>query len=110
MDVFIILQPSVNDFRVRIKGRKQENYKKLKRSDILSLLALLSADVKSAVLLMVPSLTKVEVFNFLLLHFPTWILFGSWTTCYVSGTCEKVHICKCQCFSLFNIDQWSVLS
>ena len=31
MDVFIILQLSANDFRVRTKGRKQENYKKLKQ-------------------------------------------------------------------------------
>ena len=45
------------------------------RSDILTLLTLLSADAKSAVLcvlLRVPSLTKVEVHNFPLLHFPRW--------------------------------------
>ena len=40
------------------------------RSDILTLLTLLSADVKSTVLLRIPSLTKVELCNFQLLHFP----------------------------------------
>ena len=44
-----------------------------RRSDLLALLTLLSADVKSAVLLRVPSLTKVEVQNFPLLHFPKWL-------------------------------------
>ena len=53
------------------------------RSDILILLTLLSTDV----LLRVPSLTKVEVRNFALPHFPKW------TTCYVSAMREKVgHI------------------
>ena len=31
MDVFIILQLSANDFRVRTKGKKQQHYKKLKQ-------------------------------------------------------------------------------
>ena len=39
------------------------------RSDISALLTLLSATV----LLRVPSLTKVEVCNFPLLHFPKWL-------------------------------------
>ena len=42
------------------------------RSDILTLLTLLSADGKWAVFLNVPSLTKVEVHNFVLLFFPRW--------------------------------------
>ena len=30
MDVFIILEPSANDIRVRPKGEKQQHHKKLK--------------------------------------------------------------------------------
>ena len=56
--------------------RREENNnitRNASRSDILTLLTLLSADTKSAVLLRVPSLTKVEVRNFPLLHFPRWL-------------------------------------
>ena len=61
------------------------------RSDMLMLIILLSADAKSAVLcvlLRFPSLTKVEVRNFPLLHFPM-ALFDSWPIWYVYATCEK---------------------
>ena len=77
------------------------------RLDILTLSILLSADAKSAELLSVLSLTKVE-----LRIFPNVSKFpdGSWTTCYVSATYEKVDLCKCQCFCLFDVQQWSVLS
>ena len=77
MDVFIILQLS-NDFRVRKKRGKQNYYKKRKQIrylnifNIINILTLLSADPKSAILLRVPSLTKVEVRNFPLLYFPRW--------------------------------------
>ena len=70
MDVVIIFQLSSNGFQVRTKGRKQQYYKKLKQSDISTLLTLLNADAKSAALLRVPSLTKVELRNISLLHFP----------------------------------------
>ena len=70
MDVFIILQLSANDFRMTTKGRKQQRQNKLKQIGYLTLLTLLSADVKSTVLLRIPSLTKVELCNFQLLHFP----------------------------------------
>ena len=69
MDVFIILQLS-NDFRVRKKRGKQNYYKKRKQIrylnifNIINILTLLSADAKSAILLRVPSLTKVEELNF----------------------------------------------
>ena len=43
------------------------------KSNILALLTLLSADVKSAVFRRVPPLTKVQVRNFLLLRFPSWL-------------------------------------
>ena len=42
------------------------------RSGILTLLTLLSANAKSTVRLRFPSLTKVEVRNFPLLHFSKW--------------------------------------
>ena len=51
------------------------------RSDILTLLTLLNADAKLAVLLRVLSLTRVEVLYFPLLHFPRWfsLIHQSWT-------------------------------
>ena len=71
MDVSIILQHSGNDFRVK-KGEENNNItRNPSRSDILILLTLLSVDAKSVVL-RVPSLTKVKVRNFSLLHFPKW--------------------------------------
>ena len=70
MDVVIIFQLSADGDRVGTKGQKQKYYKKLKQSDISTLLTLLNADAKSAVLLRVPSLTKVELRNISLLHFP----------------------------------------
>ena len=48
------------------------------RSDILTLLTLLSADAKSAVLLRVPSLTKVELRNSPLLFFPKCFQIPKW--------------------------------
>ena len=80
------------------------------RSDILTLLTLLSADARSAVLLRVLSLTKAEVRNFPLLCFPKWL-------CLVHGqlamSLRRVKgsvLCKCQCFCLSYIQQWPVLS
>ena len=73
MDVFIILQLSANDFRVRTKGKNNNITRNSSRFDILTLLTLLSADAKSAVLLRVSTLTKVQVHNFPLLHFPRWL-------------------------------------
>ena len=69
-----------------------------------------SADAKSAVLLKVPSITKVEVGNFPLLHFPRWL-------CLVHGQLDmslrrvkRSVKCKYQCFCLFDIQKRSVLS
>ena len=81
------------------------------RSDVLTLLTLLSADAKSAVLLQVPSLIKVEeVHNFMLLHFPRWL-------CLINGqpamSLRRVKwsvIYKYQCFYLYDIQKWSVSS
>ena len=95
MDVFIILQLSATDFRVRIREENNGIIRNSSRLDILTLLILLSADGKSPVLLSVPSLAKVEVRNFLLLHFPKWL-------CLVDGQLmmslrhvRRSVICKC---------------
>ena len=97
MDVFIILQLSRNEHL---------NHKQFSgeiKSDFLTLLTIPSADVKSAVFLRVPSLTKVQVHNFSLLHFPRWL-------CLIRGQIDmylrmvkRSVICKCQCFHLFDI-------
>ena len=105
MDVFIILHflevyaSATIDFRVRTRRGKKHYYKKHKQIiyinifNIINILTWLSADAKSAILLRVPSSTKVQVCNFSLLHFPRWL-------CLV----------KFQCFCLFDIQQSLVLS
>ena len=75
MDVFIILQLSATDFRVRAKNGNNNIARNPSRLNILTLL--LSADAKSAVLLRVSSLAKVEVHNFPLLLIPNgsvWLM------------------------------------
>ena len=64
MDVFLILELSKN---VCLNRRQFLGEIKL---DISTLLTLPSANVKSAVFLRIPSLAKVQIHNFLLLHFP----------------------------------------
>ena len=76
------------------------------RSDILTLLVLLSANAKSAVLLRVTSLTKVEVQNFLLLNFPAWFCLVHGQLAMSLRRAKMSVICKCQCFCLFDIQQW----
>ena len=60
-------------FQKYMPQQKEENHNNItrnsSRSDILTLLTLQTADAKSAVLLRVPSLNKVKVRNFPLLHF-----------------------------------------
>ena len=107
---------TTNDFRLRAKWGKQQHYKKHKQINyfnifnIINILTLLSANAKSAVLLKVPSLTKVEVSNFPLPHFPRWF-------CLVHGQfpmslrrVKRSIIHKLQCFCLFNIQQRSVFT
>ena len=69
-----------NGFRVITKiGKQQQHYRKREQiryfniSLIINILTLLRADAKSAVLLRVPSSTKVKVRNFPLLHLPRWL-------------------------------------
>ena len=115
MDVFIILQLS-NDFRVRKKRGKQNYYKKRKQIrylnifNIINILTLLSADAKSAILLRVPSLTKVEVRNFPLLYFPRWFCLVNGQLAMSLRRVKRSAMCKFYCFCLFDIQQWSFLS
>ena len=110
MDVFIILQLSANDFQVRTKEKNNSITRNSSRSDILTLLTLLSVDVKSTVLLRVPLLTKVPVCNFLSLHFSKWLCLVHRQLAVFLRRVKRSVICKCLCFCLFNIQQWSVLS
>ena len=104
------------DFRVRTKRRKQHCYKKRKQIrylnifNITNILTLPSADAKSAILLRVPSLTKVEVRNFRLLHFSRWFCLANGQLAMSLQRLKRSVICKIQCFCGFDIQQWSVLS
>ena len=74
MDVSIISQPPPQTI---FEWEKREKNNSITRnsstSNVLTLLTLLSADEKSAVLLTVPSLTNVEVCIIPLVHFPRWL-------------------------------------
>ena len=121
-DVFIILQVS-RSVRLRRKcflsGNKREKqhyYKKRKQIrylnifNIINILTFLSADAKSAILLRVPSLTKVEVRNFPLLNFPRWFRKVNGQLAMSLRRVKRLVICKFQWFCFFDIQQWSVLS
>ena len=102
MDVFIILQ---------LSRSKRLNHKKVSVeiiSDILTLTTLPSARVKSAVFQRVPSLNKVQVRNFSLLHVPRLL-------CLIRGQfnmylwlVKRSIICECQLFCIFDIQNRSV--
>ena len=72
MDVFIISQPPS---QIIFESEQREKNSNITRnsSTSLTLLTLLSADEKSAVLLTVPLLTKVEVCIIPSVHFPRWL-------------------------------------
>ena len=99
-----------------IKWEKQQHYKKLKQIryfnifNIINILIMLSDDAKSAVLLKVLSLTKVEVLNFSLLQFPAWLCLVHGQLAMSLRRAKMSVIYKFQCFCLFYIQKWSVLS
>ena len=107
---------AANDSRMRTKRGKQHHYKKRKQIrylnilNILNTLTLLSADAKSAILLRVPSLTKVEVPNFPLIHFSRWFSLVNGQRAMSLRRVKKSVLCKLQCFCLLDIQQWSVYS
>ena len=84
IDIFILLKLSRS---VRLCREKNNNTaRNASKSDTLTLFTLLNADAKSAVILRVPSSTKVEGCSFSSLHFPKWLclIHG-----YVSAKCGK---------------------
>ena len=107
---------TANDSWVRIKVGKQHYYKKGKQIgyltifNIINILTFLSTDGQSALLLRVPSLPKIEVRNFSLLYFPRWFCVVYGQLAMSPRRVKKSVICKFQCFYLFDIQQWSVLS
>ena len=110
IDLLIILQLSVNDFQVGANRKNNNITRNSSRSNILILLTLLSAVTKLAVLLRVLPLTKVQLRNFPLLHFTKWLCLVLGQLAMPLRRVKKLIICKCQCFYLFDIQQWSVLS
>ena len=110
MDVLIVLQLSENDFRVGTKAKSNNITRNSRRSHILTLLTLLSADAKLTVILRVPWLTKVHLRNFPLLHFPKWLCLVHEQLAMSLRWGKRSVACKCQYFFPFDIQQWSVLS
>ena len=110
IDLLIILQLSVNDFQVGANRKNNNITRNSSRSNILILLTLLSAVTKLAVLLRILPLTKVQLRNFPLLHFTKWLCLVLGQLAMPLRRVKKLIICKCQCFYLFDIQQWSVLS
>ena len=90
MDVFINLQLSANDFRVRAKGGKQQLYKKLKQIRYFNFINIAECWWK------IDCTSEGSVINqswstqFPVATFCQMALLGSWTTCYVSATCKWV--------------------
>ena len=110
IDLLIILQLFVNDFQVGANRKNNNITRNSSRSNILILLTLLSAVTKLAVLLRVLPLTKIQLRNFPLLHFTKWLCLVLGQLAMPLRRVKKLIICKCQCFYLFDIQQWSVLS
>ena len=110
IDLLIILQLFVNDFQVGANRKNNNITRNSSRSNILILLTLLSAVTKLAVLLRVLPLTKVQLRNFPLLRFTKWLCLVLGQLAMPLRRVKKLIICKCQCFYLFDIQQWSVLS
>ena len=110
IDLLIILQLFVNDFQVGANRKNNNITRNSSRSNILILLTLLSAVTKLAVLLRILPLTKVQLRNFPLLHFTKWLCLVLGQLAMPLRRVKKLIICKCQCFYLFDIQQWSVLS
>ena len=59
---------------------------------------------------MVPSLAKVEVRNFSLLHFPRWFCLVNGQLAMSLRRVKRSVVCKFQFFRLFDIQQCSVLA
>ena len=104
-DVFKILQISANDFQVTRKGGKQQHYKKFKQIRYFNIINIAECWCEIGCTSECFVINQSWSMQFTVATFSQMDLFGSWTTCYVSAV-----IYKYQCFCLFGIQQWSVLS
>ena len=90
MDVSIILELSTNDFRVRTKGGKQRDYKKLQQIRYFHIFNIaecwceIGCTSKGSVIIQSLKYPISRCYNL------KTALFGSSTACYTSATCEKV--------------------
>ena len=110
MDVFKILQLSATDFLVRIKGAKQKHFKKIKQIRYFNIINIALCWWEIDCTFEGSVINQSWSSHFPVATFSQMALFRSWPTCHISTISEGVFICKCQCFCLFNIQQWSVLS
>ena len=97
-------------FKLEERDENNNITRNANRSDILTLLKLLSADAKLVVLLRVQLLTKVEVRNFPLLLFPRWLSLVHLQLAISLRRVKRSIVSKYQCFCLYDIQYWSVLS
>ena len=97
-------------FKLEERDENNNITRNANRSDILTLLKLLSADAKLVVLLRVQLLTKVEVRNFPLLLFPRWLSLVHLQLAISLRRVKRSIVSKDQCFCLDDIQHWSVLS
>ena len=96
---------AANYFRVRTKGEKQQRYKKLKHIRCFNIINIAECWWEIGCTSDGSVINQCWSMHYPVGTFSQMALFGLWAACYVSRTCEKV-ICKCQCFSLFDIQQW----
>ena len=95
-------------FSGKNKGEKQQHYKKLKQISYFNFINI--AECWCEIGCTSEGLTKVQVRNFPLLHFPRWLCLVHGKLAMSLWRVKRSVICKCQCFCLFDIQQWSVLS
>ena len=110
MDVFKIMQLSANDFRLKAKGGKQQHYKKFKQTRYLNIINIVECWCKIGFTSEGFVINQSWSTQFPVATFSQIALFGSWAFA-MSLRCEKWSvICEYQCFFLFDIQQWPVLS
>ena len=113
MDVFIIMQLSVNDFRVRKMGRKQQHCKKLKQIRYFNITNITEYWCEIGCTSEGSIINRSWITQYLLAifsqRFPnSQMVYGQLA---MSLRCMKrLVLYKCQCFCLFDVQQWSVLS
>ena len=110
MNVFIVLQLPIDDFRVRTMGGKPQHYMKLKQIRYFDIINIAECWCKIDSTFEGSVISQVEVGNIALLHFSKWLCLVHGQLAMSLRHVKRSVICKCQCFCLFIIQQWSVLS